>query len=135
VSTSSTFQTFGILGFVRSGMSIGVKYPAVLHHLVVHRCRTNRDVHDRERLYLPKESARARGKLSVEQQAKELPRSLIRRSSAKRSSRKYACTILRSPAPITPHVCRGFGDPCTYIQALTCVAAETRVIGVWPTKI
>ena len=33
----STFQTFGILGFVRFGVSIWVKYLAVLHHLVWHR--------------------------------------------------------------------------------------------------
>src|SRR5215217_6668381 len=33
----STFQTFGILGFLRFGVSIWVKYLAVLHHLVWHR--------------------------------------------------------------------------------------------------
>ena len=42
MSTSSTFQTFGILGSVVFGVSIWVKYLAVLHHLVLHRCRTKR---------------------------------------------------------------------------------------------
>jgi hypothetical protein len=42
VSTSPTFQTFGILGSVVLGVSIWVKYLAVLHHLVLHRCRTKK---------------------------------------------------------------------------------------------
>jgi hypothetical protein len=48
VSTSSTFQTFGILGFVRSGVSIWVKYRAALHHLVLQLCRANRNVPDQK---------------------------------------------------------------------------------------
>src|SRR5215217_2884838 len=39
----STFQMFGILGFVRFGVSIWVKYLAVLHHLVLHRSSKRMD--------------------------------------------------------------------------------------------